>query len=337
MHLERFYEQMLPAIENELESRVQLSDDEGLVDLHAMLRYHLGWEGPGAGAKATGKRVRPMLMLLTNAAAGGVWERSLPAAAAVELVHNFSLIHDDIQDNSAMRRGRQTVWKIWGVAQAINAGDSLFALAHLSLEHLAELTTSEQKLKAGNVLRNASLTLTQGQFLDLDYEARGDLTIDSYWPMIQGKTASLLSACAELGAILAGSDDDTQAKYRDFGKYLGLAFQVHDDYLGIWGDAARTGKSAESDLLSGKKTLPILYGIDQQGEFAKQWRNGRVIAEMVPALVKSLVNEGAKEFTINQVNELSEQALTALEQAGATGEAMEALVELTELLAKRDI
>ncbi|MCH8347970.1 MAG: polyprenyl synthetase family protein [Proteobacteria bacterium] len=336
MHLEQFYEQMLPAIEKELESRVQLNDDERLADLHSMLRYHLGWEGPGAGPEATGKRIRPMLTLLTNAAAGGVWERGLPVAAAVELVHNFSLIHDDIQDNSELRRGRQTVWKIWGVAQAINAGDSLFSLAHLSLEHMTDLVTSEQKLKAGNVLRNASLTLTQGQFLDLDYEARGDLTVDSYWPMIQGKTASLIAACAELGAILAGSHDDIQAKYHDFGRYVGLAFQVHDDYLGIWGDAARTGKSAESDLLSGKKTLPILYGIDQQGEFAEKWDKGHVIAEMVPALVRSLEKDGAKEYTIEQVNQLSNQALEALGETGAAGEAQEALVELTEMLAKRE-
>jgi geranylgeranyl diphosphate synthase type I len=326
---------MLPAIEKELECRVRLNDEEGLGELHAMLRYHLGWEGRGAGAEAQGKRIRPMLTLLTTAAAGGEWETGLPAAAAVELVHNFSLIHDDIQDNSELRRGRETVWKLWGVAQAINAGDSLFAMAHLSMQHLDESIALEHRLEASNVLRKASLTLTQGQFLDLDYEARGDLTIDSYWPMIRGKTASLLAACAELGAILADTSEEIKAAYREFGEFLGLAFQVHDDYLGIWGDAAQMGKSAQSDMLTGKKSLPILYGLKKKGEFMAQWNNGRVIAEVVPTLARLLEKEGAKEYTTERVYQLSNQALEALEKAQAEGDAKEALIELTEMLAKR--
>jgi geranylgeranyl diphosphate synthase type I len=335
MQLDRFYEMMLPAIENELECRVQLNDEEGLGKLNTMLRYHLGWEGPGAGSEAQGKRIRPMLTLLCTAAAGGEWETGLPAAAAVELVHNFSLIHDDIQDDSELRRGRKTVWKLWGVAQAINAGDSLFSMAHLSMQYLDDSIALERRLEAGNVLRKASLTLTKGQFLDLDYEARGDLTVDSYWPMIQGKTASLLAACAELGAILAETSDEIRAAYREFGEFLGLAFQVHDDYLGIWGDAAQMGKSAQSDLLTRKKSLPILYGLEKKGEFAAQWNNGRVIAEMVPTLASLLEKEGALESTVKKVNELSEEALAALEKAEASGDAKEALVELTEMLAKR--
>lgn len=326
---------MLPAIEKELESRVRLNDEDGLGELHAMLRYHLGWEGAGSGAEAQGKRIRPMLTLLTTAAAGGNWETGLPAAAAVELVHNFSLIHDDIQDNSALRRGRETVWRLWGVAQAINAGDSLFSMAHLSLQHLDGSVALERRLEAGNVLRKASLTLTQGQFLDLDYEARGDLTVESYWPMIRGKTASLLAACAELGAILAVTSEENQAAYREFGELLGMAFQVHDDYLGIWGDAAQMGKSAQSDMLTGKKSLPILFGLEKKGKFTSLWNNGRVIAEMVPTLAKLLEEEGAKDYTAARVNQLSKQALKALEKSQAKGDAKDALVELTEMLAKR--
>ncbi|MEK6255979.1 MAG: polyprenyl synthetase family protein [Chloroflexota bacterium] len=327
---------MLPRIEEELVQQVATVNEEGLAKLHEMLTYHMGWQGPGSGPVAQGKRIRPILTLLSLAAAGGDWELGLPAAAAVELIHNFSLIHDDIQDDSELRRGRETVWKIWGVPQAINAGDALFSLAHLSMQQLNGSITFEQKWAAGNVLRRASLILTQGQFLDLDYEARGDLTVDSYWPMIQGKTASLLSACAEIGAILAGVSTQAQSAYCEFGNYLGLAFQVHDDYLGIWGNAAQTGKSAESDLLTGKKSLPILYGLKNNDKFAKKWQNGSVTTEIVPQLVQMLDEEGAKELTIQKVDHLSEHALAALEQAGATGEAKQTLQELTELLAKRE-
>lgn len=335
MQLDKYNHSMLPRVEEELKQQVKNANDEGLEKLHGMLSYHLGWEGNGAGLEAQGKRIRPILTLLSLEAGGGQWESGLPAAAAVELIHNFSLIHDDIQDNSELRRGRETVWKLWGIPQAINAGDALFSLAHLALQKLDTNTSAERKLNAGNVLRKASLILTQGQFLDLDYEARGDLTVDSYWPMIQGKTASLLSACAEIGAILAGVSPDAQAAYQEFGNHLGLAFQVHDDYLGIWGNAAQTGKSAESDLLTGKKSLPILFGLENGGEFSKEWQNGRVIAEMVPKLVRKLDEAGAKSKTKEKVDELSTLALEALDRSGASGDAKQALIELTELLAKR--
>src|SRR4030067_283120 len=142
-----------------------------------MVAYHLGWEGDGAGSDARGKRIRPLLVVLACAAAGGDWGKALPAAAAVELVHNFSLIHDDIQDNSPLRRGRTTVWKHWGIPQAINAGDAMLTLAHLSALRLANTISAEVAIQAATIFQQACLQLTKGQYLDLSYENRRPLSL----------------------------------------------------------------------------------------------------------------------------------------------------------------
>lgn len=326
---------MLPAIEQEIENCLVEIKEDGFPELHHMLAYHLGFEGEGAGKKARGKRVRPLLVLLTTAAAGGDWKQAIPAAAAVELVHNFSLIHDDIQDDSPLRRGRKTVWKIWGMAKGINAGDSMFALAHVALERLAEVAPVEIAIKAHTILPKACLALTQGQFLDLAYENREDLSVEDYWPMIKGKTASLLATCTELGALIAGCDQQTQKTYRDFGEYVGLAFQVQDDILGIWGDAALTGKSAESDLVSGKKSLPVLYALEKDGNFAKRWTSGPISPQEVPALSEQLKAEGVLDYARHTADDLTQKALIAFQQTDSQGQYASALQELAEMLIRR--
>ncbi|MBE9475272.1 MAG: polyprenyl synthetase family protein, partial [Chloroflexi bacterium] len=175
-------QELLDAIEGELlHKSIGDQGDSELRQYYSMLTYHLGWEGEGAGPEARGKRVRPLLLLLTCAAAGGDWQNALPAAAAVELIHNFSLIHDDIQDNSPIRRGRETVWKRWGIAQAINAGDAMFTLAHLSLLRLERTTSSTITTQAANTLQLACLQLTKGQYLDLEFETQAQLPMKAYW------------------------------------------------------------------------------------------------------------------------------------------------------------
>ncbi len=327
--MNQYLEQLLSAIEEELHQVVNLADGPGLQPLYAMMAYHLGWEGEGAGPDAAGKRIRPLLVLLTNAAAGGTWENALPAAAAVELVHNFSLIHDDIEDNSPIRRGRPTVWKKWGIAQAINTGDAMFTLAHLSIHRLSANNPDNVVLTAGRVLQETCLQLTQGQYLDIAYETRGNLTLEAYWPMVSGKTAALLASCTQLGALLAGVSSAQVNTYRDFGYSLGLAFQVQDDLLGIWGDTELTGKSADSDLLTGKKSLPVLYGLNQQGDFTRRWSKGSITESEVPALAAQLEAVGARTFTLDTANQLTNQALNALDSASPQGEAGDALRTLT--------
>lgn len=327
---------LLNAIEDELRLAVRQTAGQGLGQFNHMLAYHMGWEGEGAGPEARGKRIRPLLVLLTCAACRGEWERALPAGAAVELLHNFSLIHDDIQDNSPTRRGRPTVWRKWGIAQAINAGDAMLTLAHLTLLRLEKTVSPQVALQAARILQQACLLLTEGQYLDLAYEAHGNLSLDSYWHMVSGKTAALLSACTEMGALTAGTSETTRAACRQFGYSLGLAFQAQDDILGIWGNAALTGKSAESDLVAGKKSLPIVYGIQQKGSFADRWAQGPIIPEEVPQLAVQLEVEGGRDFATKAASEMTRQALESLEQANPQGEAGQALTILAhELLGRQ--
>jgi geranylgeranyl diphosphate synthase type I len=328
---------MLPAVEVELRRNVETAGQAELAGLRQMLAYHMGWEGEGAGPEASGKRIRPLLVLLCCAAAGGDWTHALPAAAAVELVHNFSLIHDDIQDNSDRRRGRLTVWKLWGVPQAINSGDTMFTLAHLAVLRLAETAAPEVVLQAAQWLQETCLHLTQGQYLDISYEHRHDLALTDYWPMVEGKTAALLSTCTRLGALVAGAAPARLEAYRQFGRWLGLAFQAQDDLLGIWGDADLTGKSAASDLLTGKKSLPVLYGLGLRGAFANRWAQGPIAAAEVPALAAQLAEEGGRAYTQEAADRLTNDALQALAQAGPTGEAGVALTSLAKKLLNRNV
>jgi geranylgeranyl diphosphate synthase type I len=329
-------ETLLNAIEDELKKQVARLDEPHTQLYYEMLTYHMGWTGEGAGAKAAGKRIRPLLVLLAAAASGGDWQRALPAAAAIELIHNFSLLHDDIQDNSETRRGRPTAWTIWGVAQAINAGDGMFILANLAMGDLADEHPAESVLQGERIFQEACLSLTRGQHLDIDYEKQERIEVGDYWKMIGGKTAILIATSMELGALFGGADADVQLAYRDFGHYLGLAFQVQDDILGVWGNEAVTGKSAASDLLEGKKSLPVLLGLEARGNFAKRWAQGKITAEEVPQLAKMLELEGTRQRAQEAADQMTDMALNALRMAGPQGEAGDELFALAKRLLNRE-
>jgi geranylgeranyl diphosphate synthase type I len=338
MNLDEWTALVQPQIESELRAAVDQHISPRTPELRQMLAYHMGWEGEGSGPAAQGKRIRPLIVLLcagASGASGGSWDCALPAAAAVELIHNFSLIHDDIQDQSPLRRGRPTVWVKWGIAQAINAGDTMFTLAFTALTRLQETATPALALQAHGLLEQVCLDLTHGQYLDISYEKRTDLTVDDYWPMVEGKTAALLAGCAELGGLSGGADPRAQAEFRRFGRCLGLAFQALDDWLGLWGDAALTGKSTDSDLVAGKKTLPILYGLGRNGPFARRWNAGPIPPEEAPSVARMLAEEGAREYTQQAADDLNRQALQALDAAAAPGDLKDALVELSARLLQR--
>ncbi|RCK76235.1 MAG: Octaprenyl diphosphate synthase [Anaerolineae bacterium] len=323
------------ALEKELQSQLNGLAIPPYQLYHEMLAYHMGWIGEGAGPQATGKRIRPLLLLLCTEASGGDWQKALPAAAAVEFVHNFSLIHDDIEDDSQYRRGRLTVWAKWGLSQGVNAGDALFTLSHLAIHRLSVFFSPETVLHACRLLLETCLQLTQGQFLDISFEDKTDVSLDDYLTMIEGKTAALFATCTELGSLLGQCDPIRQNHYRQFGRYLGLAFQVIDDLLGIWGDESLIGKSTASDLVSGKKTYPVILGLQLNGSFARRWRQGNIKPEEVYGLAKQLEDEGVRTTTQAEAYRLTQQALAELNAAQADGVAFQALYQMTHQMSQR--
>lgn len=324
---------LLGAIEGELKTQVYRLPSGEMRD---MLTYHLGWTGEGSGPAAQGKRIRPLLTVLTCAGSGGNWQHALPAAAAIELVHNFSLIHDDIEDDSDLRRGRKTVWKLWGIPHAINAGDLMFTLSRISLLDISRFIPAERVLKAVSCLDRTCESLTYGQFLDLNYETHKQIDVGDYWKMISGKTAALTSCSTKMGGLISGAEQNILASLAGYGQYLGLAFQVVDDWLGIWGDAAKTGKSTESDLVSGKKTLPILFGLGKSEDFAKKWSQGIGYPDASQELAEMLENLGAQEYAVQQADIHTRKALDLLEQSINESEILEILKNLTVNLLSRN-
>lgn len=239
-----------------------------LADFYGMLRYHLGWvDERFAPAHAnSGKRLRPLLLLRVAAALGADPTGAVPAAAAVELLHNFTLVHDDVQDQSSHRRHRETVWRRWGAAQAINVGDALYALAHTTLYTLARPPydyPAPQVLALARDFDRTARAIVEGQYLDLAQEGEWDGGAARYLAMIEGKTAAIMAFAARAGATLAGASASTVATLARFGLALGLAFQVRDDILGIWGASEVTGKPAADDIRRRKQSLPLVMLAEQ--------------------------------------------------------------------------
>ncbi|MFT4039060.1 MAG: polyprenyl synthetase family protein [Thermomicrobiales bacterium] len=248
-----------PLMENALRA---LDGDSPL--LAGMVRYHLGFADLSLRpidprSIDRGKRIRPAVTLLVADAAGGSAQIAAPVAAAIELLHNFTLIHDDIQDESATRRHRPTVWKQWGTAQAINAGDALFAVSHLPLYGLpAAGLDASRTFAVLEGFERMTIAIVAGQTRDLGFETRSDVTADEYLTMITGKTSAIIQFAAWAGALVAGASTATAARWGAFGLQLGLGFQIHDDLLGIWGTQAETGKRQADDIRRRKKSYPIL-------------------------------------------------------------------------------
>src|SRR5215470_2417552 len=229
-------------------------------DVRQVAAYHLGLadsSGRPSGTPASGKALRPALALLSARSAGAPAERGVPAAVAVELVHNFSLLHDDIMDGDTERRHRPTAWTVFGVGPAILAGDALLAVAQdLLLEGPAA-----QGPWAARCLLAAVQRLIAGQGADLAFERRDDVTVSECLDMAGDKTAALMACACSIGAIYVGAPAAIAMGLADFGAHVGLAFQLTDDLLGIWGSPEVTGKPVMSDLRTRKKSLPVVAAL----------------------------------------------------------------------------
>src|SRR3954449_10547384 len=299
--------------------RVLDDRDPSTAGVYEMIRYHLGLDGSDG---RRGKRMRPLLGLIAYASIAGDHEAALPGAAAVELGHNFSLVHDDIEDGDTERRHRPTLWTIHGIPQAINTGDALFSLSRIALHRLTDLGFPDATvLRLMRLFDETCLALCEGQYLDIAMSASDDGTsVELYFEMIGRKTAALIAASIEAGAVLATDDEDVIARYRGFGWALGLAFQLNDDLLGIWGPERTTGK-VPSDVVHRKKTLPVLYAHEHAGPEDRErlgalYANHDLTAPEVAEVTAILERTGARDYTRDQARRYRDEALAELDAAG---------------------
>ncbi len=311
-----------------------LSQHDGpTAGLYEMMCYHLGLDGSGS----SGKRMRPLLGLLAYQSIAGDYRRALPGAAAVELGHNFSLVHDDIEDGDRERRHRATLWAIHGIPQAINAGDMLFTLSRVALHRLSDLGFSDAKvLRLMRLYDNTCLALCEGQYLDIwASEQTKPVSVELYFDMIGRKTAALIAASVEAGAVLATDDEDVIARYRTFGWSLGIAFQLNDDLLGIWGEQAKTGKEP-TDVARHKMTLPVIYAFEHAGpedceRLETIWRTDSPQDGQVAEAVALIERLGGRDYTRDQARAHRDKALAEIEAAGVVQpQALEALRDIVK-------
>jgi geranylgeranyl diphosphate synthase, type I len=303
--------------EAEILSLVQ-SMDPATAGVYEMCRYHLGLDGSGS----SGKRMRPVLGLLAYASITGDHRAALPGAAAVELGHNFSLVHDDIEDGDVERRHRPTLWTVHGVPQAINTGDMLFSLSRVALHRLTDLGFSDRKvLRLMRLYDETCVALCEGQYMDMRAaEADAPMSVEAYFDMIGRKTAALIAGSIEAGALLATDDDAVIRRYRAFGWDLGMAFQINDDLLGIWGREEATGKEP-TDIARHKKTLPVLYAFEHASAHDRErlaglWDHRELDPVAVADLRSILEGAGADDFTREQAHAHRDRALAELDAAG---------------------
>ncbi len=304
-----------------------------------MLRYHLGWLDADFRPVETytGKHLRPLLTMLFCELLGGDWRDALPAASAVELLHNYTLIHDDIEDRDRTRRGRETLWSLWGLAQAINAGDALYAIAYLALLRLSERGVPPERMSlAVQSFAAGSLRVTEGQALDIAFEQDAEVDEATYLAMIAGKTAALLSLSCELGGIVAGASPEVLAALREFGFALGIAFQMQDDLLGLWGDPQHTGKPAGADLRRRKKTLPILHGLAHSAELRALLAQPVAEDATVQRALQLLEQVGSRAYTEQRAADYYARAHAALQWLDGQGAAKAHIESLVAQLLHRE-
>jgi geranylgeranyl diphosphate synthase type I len=228
---------------------------------------HFGYAPYGPARR--GKRLRPQMVMRVAVSEGAPLESALDAAVAVEIFHNYSLVHDDIEDRDELRHGRPTLWSAYGVARAIHAGDAMCALSFLSLENASERLDARRVLRMLELLHEAHAVMCEGQSLDLSFETHPSVRLADYYRMIECKTAQLFDASCRLGGHAAGCDETAIAGYGALGRAYGMAFQIRDDVAGIWSSVDETGKTVASDIARRKLTFPVVWAIAQPASPAR--------------------------------------------------------------------
>ena len=315
-------------------------------ETYRLLRYHLGWvdqQGtPMDTSVSQGKALRPTLCLFACEALASEYSRALPAAAALELIHNFSLIHDDIQDQDMERRHQPTVWHLWGIPKAIWSGNAMQCTGDLSLLDVARANVpAVTAIRVSDILTESYLEMIQGQCMDLDFESRTDIKSEEYLYMIACKTGALIRSALQIGALLATEDPATVHAFTEFGNHLGQAFQVRDDYLGIWGDQATLGKATGNDIRRRKKSYPVVFALERASGQAMEdllriYRQEELEECDVQRVMAVLDEVGSQEQAQRVTEAAAGRALAALKPVSLPQWAQTEAENLVDFLARRE-
>ena len=265
----------------------------------------------------------------------------MPLAGSIELIHNFSLIHDDIQDNDKQRRHRPTLWYIWGKPQAINAGTTMKVLANLAITRLDNYAIScEKQLEVFRIINESCLKMLEGQYLDIEFESKSEVSLDEYITMIERKTASLIEGAILIGAVLNLEESDMK-KFKKFGNFLGIAFQIRDDILGIWGSQDKTGKPHASDILKKKKSFPIVYTLNNatdkiKNNLLKIYESKKINKKQMFEVLKYLEDAQAKKFCEQKCRHYYELAVNEIKDLPVSEKYLQSYYEISDFLLIRD-
>jgi len=331
------FDSFLPAVEEHLYSVLDERLQGAFPELREAIFYQFGFSGT-QDSGMRGKHIRPMLVLLTADLLEEDWREMLPAACAVEMLHNFSLIHDDIEDHSPLRRGKETIWKKWGIEKAVNIGDMLFILAVQTIQSTQSSFGDEKSQQAAQQFMQAAYSIMQGQQMDIAFEGNESLAIESYLQMIENKTAALLAFSCEISAILAGSQKETSLALHTFGLNIGMAFQIYDDWLGIWGSAKQTGKTECSDLMEKKLSYPVLLALQKSSKFAELWRTTEKNSSEKKDVLKNMLDEiEIEDEVLEKAAYYNDKGLKALESILGREAAKIELRKTAEKLIKRKL
>lgn len=342
------FETFLSALWGDIEAEMEAVRQEQIEVapiLWKIIDYQFGWDlEPDQASffrQVSGKKIRPVLMALVAQAISGQYRHVLPAGVALEFIHNFTLIHDDVMDKSLERRHRPAVWTRWGNTQAINAGDALYALANLSSVRLLKKGTPPEKVvRVFQSLSQACLWTAEGQILDIDFETRGTVATADYVTMVSNKSGTLIEAAAHIGALLSTDDENVIQSYAQFARNLGIAFQIRDDYLGVWGDESSTGKSATSDIREKKKAYPILAGFERAGDADRARLHRLYVQEVlseadVQTVLAILEQVGAAAQTDQIARQYYDVAMSNLAATGIKNETQDLIRQFAEFLVQR--
>jgi geranylgeranyl diphosphate synthase type II len=282
-----------------------------------------------------GKRIRPILALMACEMFGGEAEDALDAAFAVEVFHNFTLVHDDIMDAADLRRGAPTVHKVYGLNKAILGGDVMFSYAY---KHMLRLPL-EHQYAVMQTFNKAAIEIFEGQQMDMDFETRLDVEVDEYMQMIEFKTSVLLAAALKMGAILGGANEEQQEHIYQFGLKLGLSFQIKDDYLDAFG-GEKVGKTVGGDIIQNKKTFLLIHALNKTAGADKerllQLLEEKDAAVKVPAVKALFESSGVKAYTLEHISKLYHDSLAHLEMVDVPDEQKSMLHELAKSIHERE-